>query len=540
MANKLRVVIAQLNLLVGDIEGNFKKHLEAAQKAKDIFHADIIVFPELSLTGYPPEDLLLRQDFLTSAQQALIRFMEEAPEIYCIVGHPHFTQQGLLNAASVIYNGKILGTYGKQHLPNYDVFDEYRYFVSGNSSHVLPIKGVPIGLIICEDLWRPEPIQQAMKDGARLIIVPNASPYEQQKYEHRAAILSKQAKTHHIPIIYANQIGGQDELIFDGCSMVVDAEGQVKQLAGFTTEVLHPVNIEINTHETKIDTIPFHIRYQHEKVYNTLAMGVRDYIHKNRFPGAIIGVSGGIDSALTLAIAADALGAENVQAVFMPSRFTADISREDAYAVANALHVPMETIAIEEVYQSFLDVLAPIFKDLKPDVTEENIQSRARAVILMALSNKTGRIVLTTGNRSEMAVGYTTLYGDMSGGFAVLKDVFKTDVYKLAYYRNSLSPVIPQRTLERAPTAELRFEQKDEDTLPPYSLLDKILSLYLNDGKSIDEIANLGIDKATVVKIVRMVIRNEYKRQQAPVGVRLQYKSFGKDWRYPITSGWKY
>lgn len=538
MAKKLRIVIAQLNLLVGDIEGNLKKHLEAAQKAKDIYQADVIVFPELSLTGYPPEDLLLREDFLTSSAQALNQLKEQISDIYCVIGHPHVIKQGLLNACSLIHNGKILGCYGKQHLPNYDVFDEYRYFIPGNSPCVLPVKDIPVGLIICEDLWRAEPIQQAVEQGARLIIAINASPYEQQKYERRVAILNKQAKAHRIPIIYANQIGGQDELIFDGCSMAVDEEGNVKQLTGFATEVLHPVDIEITKQKTRIDAIPFHKPCQEEKIYNALVMGVRDYIQKNRFPGVIVGVSGGIDSALTLAIAADALGENRVQAVFMPSRYTADISREDAYAVAKALRVPIETIPIEEPYQSFLNILTPIFKNLRPDVTEENIQSRCRAIILMAISNKTGCIVLTTGNRSEMAVGYATLYGDMSGGFAVLKDVLKTDVYKLAQYRNRLAPVIPERTITRPPTAELRFDQKDEDTLPPYPLLDKILMLYLNEGKSIKEIAALGIDQATINKVVNMIARNEYKRKQAPIGVRLQYKSFGKDRRYPITSGW--
>jgi len=539
MAKKLRIVIAQLNLPVGDLEGNLQKHLEAAQQARDLYKADIIVFPELSLTGYPPEDLLLRKDFIVSTQQYLHTLRDNIKDIHCLVGHPHATEQGLLNACSLIYNGTILGRYAKQHLPNYTVFDEYRYFIPGNATCVIPIRGIPVGVVICEDLWQPGPVQQAATQGARIILSPNASPFELDKHEQRVATLSKRAKLNRLPIIYANQIGGQDELIFDGDSMVIDEQGQVRQLVGFTQEALHPVDIEVSSTETKIETIPFHLANTEEMVYRYLVMGVRDYIEKNHFPGAIIGVSGGIDSALTLAIAVDALGTRRVTPVYLPSRYNADISQEDASHLCQNLGLNLLTLSIENCYESFLKTLTPIFKDQTVNVTEENLQSRCRGVLLMALSNKTGRLVLTTGNRSEMAVGYATLYGDMAGGFAVLKDAPKTLVYRLAQHRNLLSPVIPERTLTRAPTAELAPNQKDEDTLPSYSQLDPILDLYLNQEKSLDEIVQQGFNPEVVAKIIRMISRNEYKRRQAPVGIRLNFKSFGKDRRYPITSGYK-
>lgn len=539
MTKKLRIVLAQLNLAVGDITGNLEKHLRAAIRARDEFAADIIVFPELSLTGYPPEDLLLRKKFISDAQQALQQFTAEVKNIYCLIGHPQVCEKGLFNACSLIYNGQVLAQYAKQHLPNYGVFDERRYFIPGNTPSIIPINGIPISLNICEDIWIDGPIEQAAAQGAQLILIPNASPFETDKHERRVAILAKRAKQHHLPIVYVNTVGGQDEIIFDGGSMVMNAEGKVCQLAGFFKENLLAVDLDFSVKPAHIQPMPITLPNAEEKIYQALVLATRDYIEKNLLPGVLIGVSGGIDSALTLAIAVDALGKERVRAILMPSRYTADISNEDAITLVNNLGVQHEIISIEPSYKAFQESLAPSFANKKADVTEENIQARCRAVILMALSNKSGNLVLTTGNRSEMAVGYCTLYGDMAGGFAPLKDVPKTVVYQLANYRNQLQPIIPQRTVERPPTAELAPNQKDEDSLPPYSILDKILDAYLNQGLSIDEIVADGFKRDMVTKVVKLIYRNEYKRRQSAIGPRINQKSFGKDWRYPITNGFK-
>lgn len=537
MAKKLRIIIAQLNFLVGDLEGNLEKHIQAAKTARDLYKADVIVFPELSLTGYPPEDLLLRKNFIERANQKLQAFKAAVSDIYCVLGHPHSSEQGLLNACSLIYNDAILGRYAKQYLPNYDVFDEHRYFVPGSASCVVPIRGIPVGLVICEDLWHSGPVQQAATQGARLILSPNASPFEKDKHEKRLAVLSKRAKLNRLPIVYANQVGAQDGIIFDGGSMVLDAKGHLCQLAGFFHEVLHPIDFDINTTETRVESIPFSLPNKEEGLYKSLVLGVRDYVEKNHLPGVILGISGGIDSALTLAIAVDALGPKRVSAIFMPSPYTLASSHVNAAEIAENLGVCLETLAIEPSFNSFLTTLAPAFGGKAADVTEENLQARCRGVLLMALANKRGGIVLTTSNRSELAVGYTTLYGDMAGGFAVLMDVPKTRVYDLARYRNQLSPVIPLDTLTRPPSAELALNQKDEDSLPLYPVLDNILDLYLNQEKGAQEIIALGFDPAIVAKVIRLISFNEYKRRQAAIGVRLNYKSFGKDRRYPITSG---
>ena len=468
MPKKLRIVLAQLNFCVGDIEGNLEKSVAAATTARDQFKADLIVFPELNITGYSPEDLLLRKSFLDAANAALDNFKERVKNIYCLVSHPHMTSQGLHNSASLVYNGTILGRYAKQNLPNYGVFDELRYFTPGNSACVIPINGVPVGIIVCEDAWNSTPTTQAANLGARLILVPNASPFEINKHEQRLAVLSKRAKAAHCPIVYVNCVGEQDEIVFDGGSMVVNQAGDISQFAGFCNETLLPVDFEISAGETKVFSSPVVIPDTEKRIYDCLVLGVRDYFAKNNFKGALIGVSGGIDSALTLAIAVDALGKENVKAILMPSRYTSEISMQDGLLVANNLGVAHEVISIEPSYQSFLDSLATSFENTKTDITEENLQARCRGIILMALSNKFGHMVLSTGNRSEMAVGYATLYGDMCGGLAVLKDVPKTMVFKLSKYRNQISPVIPERTISRPPTAELAPNQKDEDTLPPY------------------------------------------------------------------------
>ncbi len=539
MSKKLRVVIAQLNLTVGDIQGNTTKHLHAAATARDTLNADVIVFPELSITGYPPEDLLFRPAFIEDATQAFNHLKTAIQHIHCIIGHPYANSKGLHNACSVIYNGTVLGRYTKQHLPNYGVFDEQRYFTPGESHGIVFIHDLPVGIVICEDLWFAGPVEQAANQGARLILSPNASPFEINKDQQRQDILSKRAISAKIPIIYCNQIGGQDELIFDGGSMVVDAQGKLCQHAGFFVETLFPIDLTVTTTDTIVPSQRITLPSEEEKIYHGLVLAVRDYVQKNNFPGAVVGLSGGIDSALTLAIAVDALGKENVSAIMMPSRYTADISVTDANALVQKLGIHHETISIEPLFKSFLTELKPIFGNKKPDLTEENIQARCRGILLMALSNHTGKMVLTTGNRSEMAVGYATLYGDMAGGFAVLKDIPKTLVYRLANYRNSIGPVIPQRIIDRAPTAELAFDQKDEDSLPPYDVLDQILALYINQAKSPDQICEAGFERNIVEKVVKLVNRSEYKRRQAAIGPRIDHTAFSRDRRYPITSGYK-
>lgn len=538
MSDKIRIVLAQLNLKVGDIAGNLQKHIDAANTARDKLHADIIVFPELSLTGYPPEDLLLRKSFIDEASAALKKLKSEIKDIYYLVGHPFAHHQHLYNSCSLLHNGKLLARYSKQKLPNYGVFDERRYFTEENESRVVSIKGVKVGLVICEDLWKLGPTHDAAARGAKIILSPNASPFEIDKHEQRLSVLSKRAKHDNIAIVYVNHVSGQDELIFDGGSMVVDGNGDLKQCAGFFNETLMPVDIELKKSPTIVSS-EIHIPSKMERIYQALVLSVRDYVQKNNFKCVMIGVSGGIDSALTLAIAVDALGKENVHAVIMPSRFTSEISMEEAKQVVKNSGVSSEIISIEPAYQSFLDSLQSSFENKKPDVTEENIQARVRAVILMALSNKFGKLVLTTGNRSEYAVGYCTLYGDMAGAFAVLKDVPKTMVYELAKYRNEKNMVIPERTISRAPTAELAKDQKDEDTLPPYSVLDKILECYLDQSMSIDEIVAKGFTRELVVKIINMVQKSEYKRKQSAMGPHIHHKSFGRDWRYPVTNGFK-
>lgn len=539
MTKHLRVVLAQLNPLVGDIDGNLEKHIAAAKTARDDLNADIIVFPELGLIGYPSEDLLLRKNFIDDAHRALERFIEEVEGIHAVVGHPQRSPQGLHNACSLIYNGAVLGWYAKQALPNYGVFDESRYFAPDNAALVVPIKGIMTGLVICQDLWVPYPVKQAATAGAQLILAPNASPFEVGKHDQRVAVLTKRVKHNHVAILYVNTVGGQDDLVFDGGSFAIDHTGSVCQVADFFKEALLPIDISTTNSKLKITSAPIKIPPRNEKIYKALVLAVRDYVEKNHFPGVYIGLSGGIDSALTLTIAVDALGKERVHAVLMPSPYTAKISMEDAITLAKALGVDYQTIPIDSIYQNFNTLLKPAFAGKGNDVTEENLQARCRAVILMALSNKFGHLVLTTGNRSEIAVGYCTLYGDMAGGFAVLKDLPKTLVYELAHYRNDIKNVIPERIIQRAPTAELAPNQKDQDTLPPYDVLDKILFSYLNQGLSIDEIVAQGFARVMVVKIINMIHKSENKRKQAPIGPHINHKSFGKDWRYPITNGFK-
>lgn len=539
MSADLRIVMAQFNFMVGDVAANATKIIASAIQARDEFQADAVVYPELALTGYPPEDLLLRPAMNEQVSQGMADVLKHVTGIDIILGYPCYQEDAIYNAASHIRDGKIINTYFKCLLPNYSVFDEKRYFTAGHEPCIISIRGIPIGLTICEDIWQPEPLKQTAKAGARLIININASPFHVNKHRERTAVIHKRVAETGLPIVYLNLVGGQDELVFDGDSFVMNANGEVTQRAPALVEILEPVDFTL---DSKKQVIPVHGRIppvlsEEESVYKAIVLGVRDYIEKNHFDGAVIGLSGGIDSALTLAIAVDAIGNKRVQAVMMPSRYTSDMSIEDAKIESDSLGVDYSVISIDEVFQEFLDNLKDEFSGRAIDSTEENIQARCRGIILMAISNKKGKILLTTGNKSELSVGYATLYGDMAGGFAPIKDVPKTMVYRLARYRNSLDPVIPQRVLDRAPSAELAPDQKDEDSLPPYTILDAILEMYIEKDKSPGDIVAHGYNESTVKRVVTMVNSNEYKRRQAPPGVRVTTRAFGRDRRYPITSG---
>ncbi len=534
----MQIALAQLNPLLGDCAGNadriFAAALEAHQQG-----ASLMLTPELSLTGYPPEDLLLRPSFIGEAAtvlNSLAARLKSIKDLTVIVGHPYQSTTGLHNAASVIEDGKIVATYCKQILPNNEVFDEKRYFVAGDKPCIFKHHGLNIGLLLCEDIWHAQPAFQTKIAGAQILLVLNASPYHLQKENVRYEVLRKQSQTNHLPIVYLNMVGGQDELVFDGGSCAVNSTGDLVFSMPQFEEQLGVLTLSNGEPQRGPIASPLPREAQ---VYSALVLGTRDYVRKNRFPGAIIGLSGGVDSALVLAIAVDALGANNVRAVMMPSPYTADISWIDARELAKNLGVQYDEIPISEPMVAFEGILKNQFTNLPADTTEENIQARVRGTILMALSNKTGRLVLTTGNKSEMAVGYCTLYGDMAGGFAVIKDIAKTLVYQLCHYRNSIAPVIPSRILTRPPSAELRPNQTDQDSLPPYEILDAILARYMEQNQSAAEIIAAGFDSAAVQKITRLIQINEYKRRQAPPGVRITARAFGRDWRYPITSGAK-
>ncbi len=534
----LRLVMAQVNLMVGDVTANTALVIESARRARDEFGADLIVFPELTLAGYPPEDLLLRPGFQEMVDEALLWIRREVRDIYVLVGHPEQTAEGRFNAASLLYDGDVLARCRKRNLPNYSVFDEKRYFVHGDGYCVAEVRDVPVGITICEDIWTPEPAQAAAQEGAKLLVNLNASPFHRGKSGEREAAVADRARETGCPVVYVNLVGGQDELVFDGESFALDQRGETMVRAPTGCDGLYPVDFEIAADALRV--LPGLIAPRLDadaSIYQALVIGTRDYIEKNAFEGVVIGLSGGVDSALTLAIAVDAIGAERVEAVMMPSRYTADISLEDARAEAEALGVRYREIPIEPVFNAFLTALAPEFQGTRPDTTEENIQARCRGVILMALSNKQGRMLLTTGNKSEMSVGYATLYGDMAGGFAPIKDVPKLLVYRLAAFRNSVAAVIPQRVLDRAPSAELAPDQTDQDSLPPYAILDPILEGYIEQDLSIEELVKRGFDGSVVRRIATLVDRNEYKRRQAPPGVRISQRAFGRDRRYPITSG---
>ena len=536
---KLRVVMAQLDFLVGDIPGNTERIIEATQRAHEQHQADIVLFPELALTGYPPEDLLLRPSLDVRVAEALARLQREALAPAMVFGAPVRADGLLYNAAVVIEGGEVRGRYLKRCPPNYQVFDEKRYFASGTQPLVLDIKGVPVGITVCEDIWKDGPLEDAAAAGARLVLNLNASPYDIDKQARRKALLERKAADNQVTVVYTNLVGGQDELVFDGGSMVYDHSGALMAEAPQFEEGLYPVDFLCEHHcQPVMLSLPAEPSLE-ANVYNALVTGVRDYVNKNGFKSVVLGLSGGIDSALTLAVAVDALGKERVRAVMMPFRYTSSASLEDAEAEAKALGVQYDVFSIEPMYDSFMAALAEPFAGTKTDTTEENLQARLRGVLLMSLSNKFGSLVLTTGNKSELAVGYSTLYGDMAGGFDVLKDVPKTLVFRLSRYRNTVSSVIPERVITRPPSAELAPDQKDEDSLPGYDILDQILNLYVERDFSAEAIIAQGFAAEDVQRVVRLVDINEYKRRQAPIGVRITERGFGKDRRYPITNGWK-
>jgi NAD+ synthase (glutamine-hydrolysing) len=534
MSRSLSIALAQLNLLVGDIEGNTERMLQTVQEQQKA-GADLVMFTELALSGYPPEDLLYRNDFYQRCDAQLQRLQQASAEVAILVGHPWREGDKLYNALSLFSEGQMLARYFKQQLPNYGVFDEKRYFQAGSETCVVELKGYQLGLLICEDLWFPGPVDAAKAAGAEMILSINASPYNREKPYIRKTLMAGHCQRTHLPLVYLNQIGGQDELIFDGCSKVFDAAGNMThRLTAFAEQV---TLLELNELEVVPMTAPAAELPQLAQVYEALVLAVRDYVTKNGFKGAVLGLSGGIDSALTLAIAVDALGKDKVQALMMPFRYTADISIADAKEEAEILGIEFDIVSIEPMFDAFMGQLTPMFAGTERDTTEENLQARCRGVVLMALSNKRRSIVLTTGNKSEMAVGYATLYGDMAGGFDVLKDVPKTLVFKLSEYRNTVSYVIPQRVIDRPPSAELAPDQLDQDSLPPYDILDAILEGYVERDKSVADLVAEGFDEAIVRKVIRLVDINEYKRRQAAVGPRITARNFGKDRRYPITSG---
>jgi len=530
----MQIAIAQLNQVVGDLRGNARSILAAVGEGERA-GARLVVTPELSLCGYPPEDLLLRPAFLDACAHELAALAAEVRHSVVLVGFPEVDAGTCYNALAVLRGGRVAATYRKQQLPNYTVFDEERYFRAGRDPCIVDVDGLPVGLVICEDCWFAGPSRQAKEAGARVLVVANGSPYHMRQQALRREQVGARARETGLPVVYVNRVGGQDELVFDGASFVADAAGNVVQqlpawhetlaLATFDNGIPKPVRSSLDAQ-------------LEPHVYAALVMGVRDYVGKNRFPGVLLGLSGGVDSALTLAVAVDALGRERVRAVMMPSPYNAPISLEDARTMAGILDVRYDEIPIEPMMRAFGASLAGEFAGLPADATEENIQARIRGTLLMALSNKFGSIVLTTGNKSEMAVGYATLYGDMAGGFSVLRDISKTLVYRLARYRNSLGRVIPERIITRAPSAELRANQTDQDALPPYDVLDAVLEAYVEQDRSPADIVAMGYRPEHVRKVVRLIKVSEYKRRQAAIGIRITPRGFGKDWRYPITSAW--
>ncbi len=535
----LIIALSQDSPWLGDVPGNAQRVIETARQARDNLGADVVVFPELFLTGYPPEDLLLRIDMARLVQEAFHRLLDAIQGIHVVLGMPHYaTDPKPYNSAAVFRDGQIIGLYHKNILPNYNVFDEWRYFLPGTEPCVFSLKGRRLGITICEDIWTTTPASRALAAGAELLININASPYHHGKSAERQRILRARCTETRLPIAYVNMVGGQDELVFDGQSLLLDQAGRVvfhdKAFSPTLSAFTWRENNTLMAHQPSAPPPDDEV----ELAYQALSLGIHDYVQRNGFQGALVGLSGGVDSALTLALAADTLGSGEVMAVLMPSPYTSVMSMEDAMAEVKALGVRHEVLAINGLMTAFQEVLAPVFAGLPPDSTEENIQARCRGTLLMSLSNKLGKIVLATGNKSEMACGYTTLYGDLVGGFAPLKDVPKQLVYQLARHRNSKGAVIPERVLSRPPSAELRPGQQDSDTLPPYEILDPILELYVELELPIEAIVARGYDEQTVHRVANMVKKAEYKRRQAPPGIKISRRAFGRDRRYPITSAY--
>lgn len=534
MSHTISVSLVQQRFTVGAIRENTQRVIEIAQAAA----TDLVLFPEMTLTGYPPEDLVVRPDLLDAVEQGLLQICQANIATTVVVGHPWFDQGELYNAASVIQNGHVIGRYFKQALPNYGVFDELRYFTPGSEPLVIELHGQKLAILICEDVWQGYPVADAKAAGADWALVLNASPYEMGKRAQRQQLLQNLAQHLRLGFVYVNQMQGQDELVFDGSSMIVTPDGDIALQAPAFAAGVYQATLRRQTSGWTVEHTygaPTEQSIEAE-VYQALVVATRDYIQQNGFPGAVLGLSGGIDSALTLAIAADAIGVENVQALMLPFRYTSGMSVEDATEQARLMGIEFDVVSIEPMYDSFMQQLSPIFAGRKADTTEENLQARLRGVLLMALSNKTGRILLTTGNKSENAVGYCTLYGDMCGGFAVIKDVPKTLVYRLAAYRNTISPIIPQRVIDRPPSAELAPGQTDQDNLPPYDDLDAMIEAYVEQDKSLPEIVAMGYAEATVRRVLNLIDLNEYKRRQSAVGPKITLRNFSKDRRNPITS----
>lgn len=535
--SSVTLALAQIDMLVGDVAGNTDRILEYADRARDELRADLVVFPELSICGYPPEDLLFHSGLRRRVVDSLETIRHRVRDIAVLLGYPEYEGDRIYNASLVCKNGRVLARYRKHILPNYRVFDEERYFTAGKDAAVFSLNGIRVGLQICEDIWRPSPAAISRAAGAEVIIGINGSPYELKSQEIRERVARARVSEVRVPLVYLNTVGGQDELVFDGGSFAMDSAGEIPFRAEPFQERLLRVTLRADSAGVSPEpsTVAPYLSTE-QSVYGALVTGTRDYVEKNNFPGVVIGLSGGIDSALVLTLACDALGADRVRAVMMPFRYTSTMSQEDAAKQAEILDVRYDVLPIEPMFDATVKQLARIFGERGEDVTEENIQARCRGMLLMAISNKTGRMLLSTGNKSEMAVGYATLYGDMAGGFTPLKDCSKTLVYRLARYRNSISPAIPERTIERPPSAELRSNQRDTDTLPPYDVLDPILAAFIEEDLSVNEITQRGYDRDTVTRVLEMVKRNEYKRRQAPPGIRISGRAFGRDWRYPITS----
>ena len=535
----IRIALAQFDFPAGAVEQNAQRMRELAERARDQIGAALIVFPELSLSGYLAEDLFLRPSFVRTCAEHLEQLVADISGIDAIIGHPLADGDSLYNALSWVRAGRVLACYRKQALPNYRVFDEKRYFSAGHRSAVVTLAGVRFAPLICEDIWERRPAARASAAGAEALLVINASPFDRVNRESRQTAVRERARDLGVPIAYVNVVGGQDDLVFDGGSFSVNGDGVVQGPAPAFTDHLLALDFDPRARRfTPVDW-PAAETDERARLYQALVRTTRDYVEKNAFPGVLLGLSGGVDSALTLAVACDALGPERVSAVMLPTRFTSELSLELARSQAQLLGVNYQELPIEQACEGLLTTLAPAFAGRARDVTEENLQARVRGSLLMALSNKFGGLLLATGNKSEMACGYATLYGDMCGGFAPLKDIYKTEVWQLARYRNSQSPAMPEAVIERAPSAELREQQLDQDSLPPYELLDAILYRYIELDRSRAEIIAEGYAADTVQKVVRMVLRNEYKRRQSAPGPRLSRRAFGRDRRYPITTGWR-